>query len=159
MGRRHCLSKGTWGAKDHHAVYEGVNVAAIYCFVVTIGTLVMLARIAGAKMCGLVVQNSRLIARIDSCMHISKDVSMRARWSAFQVKAVAGIQCAAISTEIQKHLGRIFATSSQGCLPPVSASFYCLPHAPIDNDLRFLWIRITSRVRGELRRSARASPH
>jgi hypothetical protein len=109
-------------------------------------------------MCGLVVQNSRLIARIDSCVHISKDVSMQARWIAFRVKAIAGIQCAAISTEIQKPLGRIFAISSQGCLPPVSTSFYCLPHAAIDNDLRFLWIRATSPVRSEPRRGATTSP-
>src|ERR1700733_5775445 len=119
----------------------------------------MLARIAGAKMCGLIVEIKRLMSHIDSCVHISKDVSMQARLIAFRVKAIAGIQCAAISTEIQKPLGGIFAISSQGCLPPVSTSFYCLPHAAIDNDLRFLWIRITSRVRGELRRSARASPH
>ena len=50
----------------------------------------MPARIVRAERCGLAGQNCRFIIRNDSCVHISKDVSMQARWIAFRVKANRG---------------------------------------------------------------------
>lgn len=60
----------------------------------------MLARIAGAEKCLLAGQNCRLVIRIDTCLHISKDVSIRSRLRSFSIKA--------ISREIQKLLRRVF---------------------------------------------------